>query len=217
MKDIGSAAITYGEDVVPFALDPIPAEDTVRSSWDEDGNDMSEHISQAIADLEEKLRPIEEQAKGLRQAINQLCKVSGLPERYTTDDESAPLAIRSDEFYGQPLSTAVRKYLELRKATGQSAATVAQIYDALAAGGYKFESKNDGYAKRGLRQSLTKNSGIFHKLPNGEYGLLSWYPEAQARRRRKGGGADQDDADNGVDEAPDDGAEEPTEDGGESS
>ena len=27
--------------------------------------------------------------------------------------------------------------------------------------------------------TLGKNSGIFHKLPNGRFGMLSWYPNAK--------------------------------------
>jgi hypothetical protein len=30
-----------------------------------------------------------------------------------------------------------------------------------------------------LRQILRKNSSIFHRLPHGAYGLLSWYPNAK--------------------------------------
>jgi hypothetical protein len=50
-------------------------------------------------------------------------------------------------------------------------------------GGYHFQAKNDDYAKRGLYQSLTKNSSTFHKIPaNGKYGLLEWYPAAKAAK-----------------------------------
>jgi hypothetical protein len=56
-------------------------------------------------------------------------------------------------------------------------ATVKEIYDALKAGGYKFETKNDANAMRNLRISLTKNTSIFHKLPGGEFGLNEWYPK----------------------------------------
>lgn len=142
---------------------------------------MSNHIEQAIADLEERLKPLEVQATEIKTAINQLCKVSGLPERYTLGREEAPTQIRNDQFYGQPLATCVRTFLVSRKAAGHGAASVGEIYSALLKGGYQFDSKNEDYSKRGLRQSLTKN-GIFHKLPNGNYGLTEWYPNAKERK-----------------------------------
>lgn len=91
-------------------------------------------------------------------------------------------AIRNDQFYGQPLATAIREFLQMRKAAGGGAASVKEIYDALVRGGFKFEARDDVNAQRGLRQSLTKNSITFHKLPNGNYGLLEWYPNAKPAR-----------------------------------
>ena len=40
-------------------------------------------------------------------------------------------ALQADSFYGKALSTGVREYLELRKATAQGPATVNDIYRAL--------------------------------------------------------------------------------------
>ena len=147
---------------------------------------MSDHIKKTINDIEAKLKPIEVEAKKLKTTINQLCQVAGLPERYRIDadepETSIPTEIGSDQFYGQPLATCVRTYLEMREAAGnERTSTVAEIYDALVQGGYRFESKNGDYAKRGLRQSLTKNTA-FHKLPNGRYGLTAWYPNAKPAR-----------------------------------
>ena len=89
--------------------------------------------------------------------------------------------IRSDQFYGQTLTAAIRNYLEQRKASGLGAAAVQEIYQAIKDGGYKFETKNDENAKIGVGNALRKTSSIFHRLPNGQYGLLTWYPSAKAK------------------------------------
>ena len=47
------------------------------------------------------------------------------------------------------------------------------------AGRYKFDTKDEENAKTTLRAALRKNSAIFHRLPQGEYGLLGWYPNAK--------------------------------------
>ncbi len=47
-------------------------------------------------------------------------------------------------------------------------------------GGYKFETASEENAKTGVRNALRTSSSIFHRLPNGHYGLLSWYPSAKA-------------------------------------
>jgi hypothetical protein len=70
----------------------------------------------------------------------------------------------------------------MRRALKQGPAGLSDIYSALVRGGYKFETKNEENAKRGLRQSLTKNVAQFHKLPNGMFGLTEWYPKVGRRR-----------------------------------
>jgi hypothetical protein len=67
----------------------------------------------------------------------------------------------------------------MRKSAGLGPATPREIYDALIQGGYQFETKNEQVALVSLRSNLRKNSRMFHKLPNGQYGLLSWYPNAK--------------------------------------
>jgi hypothetical protein len=51
-------------------------------------------------------------------------------------------------------------------------------------GGYHFEAKNDVNARRGLYISLAKNTTTFHKLPNGNYGLVAWYPAVREQRSK---------------------------------
>jgi hypothetical protein len=71
--------------------------------------------------------------------------------------------------------------LEQRKASGLGAAGLNEIYSAIRDGGYKFESKNEDNAKISVGNNLRKSSSIFHRLPNGQYGLLEWYPLAKAK------------------------------------
>ena len=51
-----------------------------------------------------------------------------------------------------------------------------EVADALVAGGLQFDTLKEVHRLTSLRATLRKNSGIFHKLPNGRSGLLSWYP-----------------------------------------
>jgi len=96
--------------------------------------------------------------------------------------KSIPTRIRSDQFYGQPLASAVRTILEMRRQQNLGVATNNEIYDSLIAGGYQFHTKSEDVARASLRNSLSKNTVTFHKLPNGQFGLLAWYPNARAAR-----------------------------------
>ncbi len=143
---------------------------------------MSDHIKRTIAELQGKLREQDEAAALTRRMINDLCRLAGMQPLYAdtaSESKTNVTSIRGDQFYGRALASVVREYLELRRTSNLGPAAVTEIYDALIRGGYKFETKNDVNAMRGLRQSLTKNSTTFHKLPGGEYGLLEWYPNAK--------------------------------------
>ncbi len=169
---------------------------------------MSEHILRTIADLQAKLREHEAAATKIRGMVNQLCEIAGDPPIYDVEDASiatgANLSIRADQFYGQPLATCMRDILEMRRARRQGPASVTDLYNALVQGGFSFDTKNEENAKRGLRVSLTKNTALFHRLPNGLFGLLEWYPNARSvSRRRSSGPTDSSDA--GADEDADDG------------
>jgi hypothetical protein len=147
---------------------------------------MSDHLKSTIADLQIKLREQEQAVSKTKSLINQLAEMAGMTALYKLDEESSAmpdLSIRSDQFYGQPQATAVRDILKLRKSQNRGPATVNEIYAALMEGGFAFETKNDENAKRGLRISISKNTALFHKLPNGKIGLLEWYPNAKKSKR----------------------------------
>ncbi len=135
-------------------------------------------IQRILTDIEADEKALLEK----KRMVNQLCGYDQRPPHFPdaeAADSISVSAIRPDQFYGQPLATVIRQYLEMRKVSGVGAAAVREIYEALKSGGFKFEAKDEN-AVRGLRQSLTKNSATFHKLPNGTYGLREWYPNAKA-------------------------------------
>lgn len=139
---------------------------------------MTKTVEQAISDLTAEIAADEAAVRKKKDTVNALCGVVGRPPAYTVENQAAtiPTAIRSDQFYGQPLASSVRTILEMRRAANMGAATNNEIYDALVMGGYEFETKSEDIARKSLRNSLAKNTSMFHKLPNGQFGMLSWYP-----------------------------------------
>jgi len=155
---------------------------------------MSDHFLNTIAALEEKLAEQMRPVNKTRSMINDLCEMAGLPPKYDISEgaenangtRSRPIdsQIRSDDFFGKPLSTCIRKVLELRKAaTGEGPTEVKEIYRLLKLGGYKFNTLDDANNLTGLGVSISKNSLIFVKLPNGLIGLVEWYPDMPKRRK----------------------------------
>lgn len=144
---------------------------------------MRPELIYAIDALEEELGALEHQAAELRNAINTLCRRAGIEPRYA--DASARSSgpsltqIKPDTFYGKKMQTAAREFLELRKRAELGPAKPKEIFDALTAGGFQFDTKDETTALISLRGMLRKNSATFHKLPNGQYGLRGWYPNAK--------------------------------------
>lgn len=138
----------------------------------------------AITVIQKMIRSKEEEIINLKKAVNDLCGPGEpiYPNLGTVEGGADFSTLRSDQFYGQTIYGAARQFLEMRKAGGLGAASVNDIYAALRKGGFKFEAKDDENAKNGLRVSLRKQSTIFHRLPNGDYGLLAWYPKAKPPR-----------------------------------
>ncbi|HTV62709.1 MAG TPA: hypothetical protein VMH30_09085 [Verrucomicrobiae bacterium] len=144
---------------------------------------MSDEISNTIEVLVKKVAAKEEEANKLKRLVNELCVEAGVAPHYASiaDSEGTIASIRADHFYGQTVTAAIRKYLEIRKASNLGAATVSDIYAALRDGGFKFGSKTEDIAKIVVANNLRKSSSIFHRLPNGQYGLLVWYPNAKSK------------------------------------
>jgi len=140
-----------------------------------------------IAMLERGIEEAEQKIRGLRTAINVICKEVGLPPRYaeamlTVGNSPTLTQIQDDTFYGKKQTPAMREFLEMRRAQGLGPAKPREFYEALKAGGYQFEAKDDETAIVGLRALLRTQPQIFHRLPQGTYGLTAWYPDAKRAR-----------------------------------
>jgi hypothetical protein len=147
-----------------------------------------------IETLERRLAEMERKANALVDVINDLRREDGLAPRPPfgggggggtgggTDIHvggTTVTQIKPDTFYGKKMQTAVREFLEMRKLQNLGPATPREIYTTITAGGYQFETKDETTALVGLRALLRKRTSFFHKLPNGTYGLTSWYPDAK--------------------------------------
>lgn len=163
---------------------------------------MTDAFAPAIAALQADLDVLDKKAREIKGAINVLCKHAGQAELYPNVDaesaEGAVASIQADTFYGKTIGKAAREYLAMRKTAGMGPATPRQIYEALVQGGLQFDTKNENVALVSLRNTLRKRPHIFHRLPNAQYGLLSWYPTAKAQ---KAAGATDEDEDDEADNA----------------
>jgi hypothetical protein len=153
---------------------------------------MSDAVTEAaIAKLERSIEEYEQKIRALRAAINTMCEDAGESPRYAdammigngaTAGAAKINKIQDDTFYGKKQTPAMREYLEMRKAQGMGPATPREIYEAIKVGGYQFETKDDTIALVGIRALLRTQPNVFHKLPQGTYGLTIWYPDAKRQR-----------------------------------
>jgi hypothetical protein len=159
---------------------------------------VKEQLEPAIAALQQQLTAQEQKVIETKTLINRLCEAAGMPPAYAdVGAVSGPsiTAIRGDTFYGKVLTTAAREYLQMRKGANLGPTSVRDIYENLKKGGYPFETEDDNNAMTGIRQVLRKNSGIFHRLPNGEWGLTGWYERIKESRKQAKNAAPADEAD----------------------
>src|SRR5438552_2733635 len=119
------------------------------------------NIKTAITVLINRIRSKEEEVNGLKRTVNEMAKDAGqeapFPHVAGADSIGDISSLRPDQFYGMTIGVAARAYLEMLKASGGGAATVNNIYAALCAGGYAFETSDETNRKNGLRISLRKN------------------------------------------------------------
>jgi hypothetical protein len=118
----------------------------------------------------------------LERTINALCKEAGYPARYTETSGAGGnkvTQIGDDTFYGMKQTSAMRMYLEMRKAQSLGPASAREIYEAIKSGGYVFEAKDAETALVGMRALLRTQPLVFHRLPQGTWGLTAWYPDAK--------------------------------------
>lgn len=138
---------------------------------------MSDAVLETIKLVQEEISLLEAQLLEKKTTVNALCPIAGIDPVYGLEAVTAShsAALNGDEYYAKKASTAIRLVLESRKAQGVGPATLNEIYDGLLAGGYKFDAKNESNSKNSLRVTLSKNSSMFHKLPNKKFGLTKWY------------------------------------------
>jgi hypothetical protein len=158
-------------------------------------SDTDGSFEPVFARIVKSIDDLEGQLLQKKRLANELCKEYGRPPRYldTENQKAASLTMTGrDVFYGRPMATVVREFLEMRGPSNQGglgAATVNEIYDAIVGGGFKFETKDEANAKRSLRIALAKNTATFHKVGTGAgsdaYGLTEWYPSVRVRAERK--------------------------------
>jgi|SRR5579862_7516284 len=143
---------------------------------------MNEKLSGAIEVLLEELNQQMAQIAETKKMINSLRQRMGEDPMFAdvTAEQAAGGAVRPDQYYGKALATAAQEYLERRK----QACSADDILKGLEQGGFDFEAL--GWKEnrmRSLAMSLAKNTRAFHRLPNGSFGLISWYDEKLIRRR----------------------------------
>lgn len=146
---------------------------------------MDEATQKVLADIQAKIETHLEEVAKLKKTANMVADIAGQGPIYTDVDEGSKAVgpTRADAYYGKPLATAVREYLEFRR----QAVPVEDIQKGLEQGGFDFDSMGwpKGARLRALAISISKNTNVFHKLPNGMWGLNSWYPEATQKKKAK--------------------------------
>jgi hypothetical protein len=143
---------------------------------------MPNELDPAIAAFERRREDALAVVAECERTINTLCKEAGYGPRYietSTNNATKVTQISDDTFYGQKQTPAMRMYLEMRKAQGLGPASPRDIYQALEQGGYVFEAKTPEIAMVGMRALLRTQPAVFHRLPQGTWGLTSWYPDAK--------------------------------------
>src|SRR5262245_14446940 len=153
---------------------------------------MSDSIKKAIEDLQGELRKHEEQVVTDKKLINQLCAYAKMPAMFPESElevSTAAVTVQRNSFFGRPLTTCVREYLDMRKRANLGPASLNDIFDALKAGGYDLQTvsaKGEADQKRGVAISLGKNSVTFIRLPTDDWGLLEWYPNVKEKKKKTG-------------------------------
>lgn len=151
---------------------------------------MADELSPAVAALQRKLDEQLQAIGDTKRTINMLLKMSGQDALYPDSDTERSGAVRADQFYGKGLTTSAAEYLSMRQQACQSD----EIYRALKSGGFDFELQgwqgDDRDMVRNLAMSLSKNTGHqtgkFHRLKNGSFGLRSWYDPAFLKKAAEG-------------------------------
>jgi len=145
---------------------------------------MDKTLDDAIEVLLKKLEAQEKVVIDTKRIINSLLEMMGKSPKFKdTELEKSQNIIRPDMYYGKRLATCVREYLDMKG----NACTAKEILDALQQGGFNFVPLEwqEKSRLRNLSISIAKNTSSFHRLPNGTFGLLSWYPDIQKKKSQQ--------------------------------
>src|SRR6185503_1569651 len=146
---------------------------------------MDDATQKVLAGIQTRIETLLEEVSKLKKTANMVADLAGQSPLYADveEDSKAVGPTRADAYYGKPLATAVREYLEFRR----KAVPAENILKGLEQGGFDFEAL--GWSPttrlRALAMSMAKNTAVFHRLPNNTWGLLAWYPAATERRTEK--------------------------------
>jgi len=152
---------------------------------------MSDHIQKTIDDAMSELRKHEAAAIATKKLINHLCSFAKREPMFTDVDlDPSPgavgqIKVQKNSFYGRPLATCIREYLEIRKKSGGvKEAMLNEIISALREGSFDLSqiTTNEQDQPRSVSISLAKNPA-FRRLPSGDWGLEDWY-ETKPKRGR---------------------------------
>ena len=153
---------------------------------------MDDATQQVLAGIQVRIQSHLDEIAKLKRTANSVADLVGEGPVYPdveNENGGTVSPSRADAYYGKPLATAVREYLEFRR----QAVPVEEIQRGLEKGGFDFDALgwNEAGRLRALAMSISKNTPVFHRLPNGMWGLVAWYPEAQKKKSKsKAKGAD---------------------------
>lgn len=162
---------------------------------------MDQEKDAVVPGLLALIRDLDQRSTELKRAVNAINRERGEALTFQNgelagSDAIGSLSMKTDQFYGQKIHTAMRQYLVMRKSANLGPATLPEIYKALCDGGLKFETENEDNRKANLRFLLRKNTSIFHRLPDKiHFGLAEWYPsvakdndaESDTKKRKRRG------------------------------
>jgi hypothetical protein len=147
---------------------------------------MDDALQKVLSDIQAKIQFHLDEIRKLKRTANSLADLTGDSPIYSDVEEEGATGLgpgRADAYYGKPLATAAREYLEFRR----RAVAVEEILKGLEQGGFDFDAL--GWAESGrnraLAMSMAKNTQVFHRLPSNTWGLLAWYPSATEKRKTR--------------------------------
>jgi hypothetical protein len=162
-----------------------------------------ETLKAQIAEIDTQINPLLEKRKAKASLANATAADVGLPIPFADVDSGAAIiatpaaeVIAPDHYTGKKMATACREIMQRRKARGQGAITLDDLYTQLKSGGYGFRAVGKDNAVTSLATTLGKNSQ-FRRVPGSVslWGLAEWYGGPVRRAKSAAAGATEDDDD----------------------